>query len=70
MRYGMSRLGYFVTTDRFTRGVEIERLCDSKGDILIVPLDKNSLPQIWEGITEQDSITSRLEAATIDAASQ
>lgn len=69
-RYGMSRLGYFVTTDRFTRGVEIERLRDSKGEILIVPLDKTSLPGIWEGISEQDSITRRLEAATIDAASQ
>jgi hypothetical protein len=69
-RYGMSRLGYFVTTDKFTRGVEIERLRDSKGEILIVPLDKNSLPQIWEGISEQDSITRRLETATIDAASQ
>jgi hypothetical protein len=69
-KFGLARLGYFVTTDRFTRGVEIERLRDSKGEILIVPLDKVSLPAIWEGVTEVDSITRRLEAATIDAATR
>jgi hypothetical protein len=37
---------------------------------LVVTLDKVSLPEIWESITEEDSITRRLEAATIDAASQ
>ena len=69
-RFGRARLGFFVTTDRFTRGVETERLRDSKGDILVVPLDKISLPAIWRGITELDDITKRLEAATIEAASQ
>jgi hypothetical protein len=69
-RFGRSRLGYFVTTDRFTRGVELERLRDSKGDILVVPLDKVSLPGIWRDIEGQDTITRRLEHATIEAASQ
>jgi hypothetical protein len=69
-RHGLCRLGYFVTTDRYTRGVHDEGLRDSTEDILIVPLDKQSLPSIWEGATENDSITRRLEQTTIDAASQ
>jgi len=69
-RFGRSRLGYFVTTDRFTAAVEQERLRDSKGEILVVPLDKVTLPAIWRNATEQDNITRRLEAATIEAASR
>jgi hypothetical protein len=69
-RFGTSRLGYFVTTDRFTSSMEIERLRDSKGEILVVPLDKDTLPSVWRGTTEKETITKRLEAATIDAASK
>ena len=67
-RFGRSRLGYFVTTDRFTRGVEFERLKDAKGGILVVPLDRNSLPNIWRAATDQAPITRQLEEATLAAA--
>ena len=67
-KFGRSRLGYFVTIDRFTRGVELERLRDSKGEILVVPLDKRYLPELWRGLTAADNLTGRLEKATLDAA--
>jgi hypothetical protein len=65
-RFGTSRLGFFTTTDRFTAGVHDEMLRDSQGQVLIVPLDKETLPAIWR---EGKSITDNLEAAAIDAAS-
>jgi hypothetical protein len=65
-RFGRSRLGVFVTTDRFTEGVAAERLRDSKGNILVVPLDKDQLPSIWRKGT---SITLNLEKAALVAAS-
>jgi hypothetical protein len=37
---------------------------DSKNDILVVPLDKNSLPQIWRAET---NITKNIESAVIAA---
>lgn len=69
-KYGRCRLGYFVTTDRFTQGVELERARDSTGNILIVPLDKTSLPRVWRGTTEKNPITHRLEEATMHAAGE
>jgi hypothetical protein len=65
-RFGRSRLGFFITTDRFTAGVRDERLRDSRGQILVVPLDKETLPSIWRTGT---SVTGNLEDAAIDAAS-
>ena len=62
--YGRSRLGFFVTTDRFTRGVRLERLKDTRHDILIVPLDRDSLPDIWRS---GDDITANVESAAIAA---
>ena len=64
-KFGRSRLGFFVTTDQFTRGVTTERLRDSKGNILVVPLDRDSLPAIWRTGT---SVTANIEEAAIDAA--
>jgi hypothetical protein len=67
-RFGRSRLGYFVTTDRFTAGVELERLKDAKGQILVVPLDRQTLPKVWRNATDAAPITRRLEEATLAAA--
>jgi hypothetical protein len=66
-RFGRSRLGFFITTDRFTAGVAVERLRDSKGGTLVVPIDKASLPSLW---SSGDGITRNLEAAAIRAASE
>lgn len=69
-RFGRSRLGFFVTTDHFTRGVNDERRRDSRSNVLIVPLDKASLPDLWRGSSSRkDDITSRLEEKTLEAAS-
>jgi hypothetical protein len=69
-RSGKSRLGFFVTTDRFTRGVGLEQLRDSKGTILVVPIDKSLLPAIWRDLDDEtgDSLTSRLENIVIASA--
>jgi hypothetical protein len=67
-RFGRSRLGYFVTTDRFTGGVELGRLKDAKGRILVVPLDRQTLPKVWRNATEAAPITRQLEDATLAAA--
>jgi hypothetical protein len=66
-RFGRSRLGYFVTTDRFTGGVELERLKDAKGRILIVPLDRQTLAKIGRDATDTAPITRQLEEATLAA---
>ena len=67
-RFGRSRLGYFATTDRFTGGVELERLKDAKGRILVVPLDRQTLPKVWRDATDAAPITRQLEEATLAAA--
>jgi hypothetical protein len=58
-------MGFFVTTDRFTQGVEREMLRDSVRDILVVPLDQESLPRLWR---TGKSITETLESAVLKAA--
>lgn len=64
-RHGRALLGFFVTTDRFTRGVEREMLRDSVRDILVVPLDQESLPKLWR---TGKSITENIESAVLKAA--
>lgn len=62
-RFGRSRIGFFVTTDRFTAGVEDEMLRDSKGNIVIATLDKETLPKLWR----TGDITANIERAVVDA---
>jgi hypothetical protein len=66
-RHGMCRLGYLVTTNRFTRGVKDESMSDSQKDILIVALDKEKLPSLWREIGS-GSISQRVENVTMEAA--
>jgi hypothetical protein len=60
--------GTSITTDRFTGGVEVERLKDAKGEILVVPLDRKALPKLWRDATDTRPITRQLEEATLAAA--
>ena len=63
-RHGRSSMGFFVTTDRFTRGVGLEMARDSRGTTIVVPLDKQSLPATWRS---KSSITEKIEQAVIEA---
>lgn len=55
-RHRRAKLGYFVTTGKFTSGVLLERRRESTGETLVVLLDKISLPNLWRS---QHSITER-----------
>jgi hypothetical protein len=61
-RHRRAKLGYFVTTGRFTAEVTLERRRESKGETLVVLLDKLTLPDLWRG---QHSITESVERATM-----
>lgn len=63
-RHGFAKMGFFVTTDRFTEGVDLEARRDSMGDTLVVTLDGETLPVIWR---KGQSITANIEAAIIRA---
>jgi hypothetical protein len=63
-RHGRSRLGYLVTTGRFTAGVPSERRRDSMNETLVVLLDGKSLPMLWRN---QSSISGNIERATMEA---
>lgn len=65
-RHARAKLGYLVTTGRFTSGVEAERRRDSKNDVLVVLIDGKSLPLLW-GDTHQN-ISERFERITSLAA--
>jgi hypothetical protein len=59
-RKGMAKLGVFVTTGTFEKGVYVETIRDSEKDDVIVLLNKKSLPQVWR---DHPDITRGLEAA-------
>lgn len=63
-RHGRARLGYLITTGRFTAGVLAERRRDSLDQTLIVLVNGKELPSIWRN---PRSITERVERLTIDA---
>lgn len=63
-RHGRSKLGYFVTTGRFTSGVSEERRRDSMTDKLVVLIDGTELPTLWN--SDRD-ITRRFEEVTLSA---
>jgi hypothetical protein len=64
-RHGRARLGYLVTTSRFTAGIAAERRRDSMDQTLVVLIDGRTLPSLWRGIR---SITAGIERLTISAA--
>jgi hypothetical protein len=64
-RHGRAKLGYLVTTGRFTAGVALERRRESLADTLVVLLDGQTLPQLW---TASEGITAAIEHATMTAA--
>lgn len=63
-RHGRAKLGFLVTTGRFTTGVPLERRRDSTSDILIVLIDGGQLAQIWRG---DQSISDAISALTAKA---
>jgi hypothetical protein len=59
-----ARLGFLVTTGRFTEGVGTETVRDSHEDELVVLLDGEALPAVWRA---HDNIASGVERAIIQA---
>lgn len=64
-RHGRAKLGYLVTTNRFTAGVRAERRRESMNETLVVLIDGKSLPTLW---TDQKGITASIERETMIAA--
>jgi restriction endonuclease Mrr len=64
-RHGRAKLGYLVTTGRFTSGVGDERRRDSMADTLVVLIDGDELPELRR---DGDGITEWLESMTMLAA--
>ena len=64
-RHGRAKLGYLVTTSRFTAGVLSEVCRESKQDILVVLVDGKALPLLWRS---DSTITDAIEQITMDAA--
>jgi hypothetical protein len=63
-RHDRARLGYLVTTSRFTAGVTAERRRESMNQTLVVLVDGKVLPTLWR---TNKSITDRVERITISA---
>ena len=63
-RHDRSRLGFLVTTSRFTAGVGAERRRESMKGTLVVLIDGQTLPSLWRS---QKSITACVERITITA---
>lgn len=63
-RHGRAKLGFLVTTGKFTRGVPAEVRRDSKDGYLVVLVDGTALPKIWRG---KKSITENIEHLAIVA---
>jgi hypothetical protein len=63
-RHGRAKLGYFVTTDRFTAGVRQEMLRESTGETLAVLLDDETFARAWR---DTGSITENIERITVEA---
>jgi hypothetical protein len=61
---GRAKLGFLITSGRFTDGVYTEAIRDSREDHMIVLLDGESLPAVWNNY---EDITEGLEAAVYQA---
>lgn len=64
-RHGRAKLGYLVSTGRFTAGVSAERRRESMNETLVVLIDGKSLPALWN---DQSGISAAIEEATMTAA--
>ncbi|HKR62287.1 MAG TPA: restriction endonuclease [Thermoanaerobaculia bacterium] len=67
-RRGTCRLGFFITTDRFTRGIATESQHDSKDPYLVVTIDGSQMPKLWRELDETPELTRRLEDLVLKAA--
>jgi hypothetical protein len=63
-RHGRARLGYLVTTGKFTAGVSAERRRESMADTLVVLIDGKILPTLWRG---KRPIHDNIERLTLEA---
>jgi hypothetical protein len=63
-RHERAKLGYLITTGRFTAGVELERRRDSMDQTLVVLIDGKALPLLWR---TNKTITACIERITIAA---
>ncbi len=63
-RRGMAKLGFMVTTNRFTRACYMEHIGERYMDDIIVLLDKDRLPAVWRDF---DSVTAGVERMVINA---
>jgi hypothetical protein len=63
-RHGRAKLGFLVTTGRFTSGVASEIRRESKGEILVVLIDGKVLPTLWHN---HKSVTAGFEKITVEA---
>lgn len=59
-----AKLGFMVTTGKFTAGVALETRRESMSDTIVVLVDGDVLPTIWR---TSESITKRVERLVIDA---
>lgn len=64
-RHGRAKLGFLVTTGKFTRGVPLERRRESVSDTLVVLLDGKELPKIWR---DGKGINDNLEKLALTSA--
>jgi hypothetical protein len=63
-RNARAKLGFLVTTGKFTAGVALEARRDSKEDTIVCCVDGATLPTIWRG---KRTITEKIERLVIDA---
>lgn len=59
-----AKIGFLVTTGKFTTGVALEARRDSMEDIIVVCVDGVALPKIWRG---NGTITREVERLVINA---
>jgi hypothetical protein len=63
-RRGMAKLGFMVTTNRFTKACYMEHIGERYMDDIIVLLDKDRLPAVWNDF---DSVTAGIERMVMNA---
>jgi hypothetical protein len=63
-RNGRAKLGFLVTTGKFTSGTGLEARRDSMQDTIVVCIDGRVLPTIWRS---GESVTQRAERLVIEA---
>jgi hypothetical protein len=61
---GFVKMGFLITSDRFTKGVYIDAYRVSSTDLLIVLLDRDSFPAVWRNFP---TITEGMEQMVLSA---